>query len=92
MGNDGHKVITFHFCFTILRNFGVTRRRERLGVICILTLQAPSLQNGQTHPNTRKRCEICSKLTIKTPEHQNDVIDVVLVFLLLTLNIFRTFF
>ena len=39
--------------------------------------------------NTRKRCEICSKLTIKTPD---DVIDVVLVFLLLTLNIFHTFF
>ena len=32
----------------------------------------------------KKRCEICSKLTIKTPEH---VSDVVLVFLLLTLNI-----
>ena len=31
--------------------------------------------------NTRKRCEICSNLTIKTPV---DVIDVVLVFLLLT--------
>ena len=29
----------------------------------------------------RERCEICSKLTIK---HQNDVNDVVLVFLLLT--------
>ena len=34
--------------------------------------------------NTRKRCEICSKLTIK---HQHDVV----VFLLLTLNIFYTF-
>ena len=39
--------------------------------------------------NTRKRCETCSQLTIK---HQNDVFDVVLVFLLLTLNIFHTFF
>ena len=39
--------------------------------------------------NTRKSCEICSKLTI---EHQNDVIDVVLVFLLLTLTIFHSFF
>ena len=38
--------------------------------------------------NTRKRCEICLKLTIK---HQNDVIDVNLAFLLLTLNIFPTF-
>ena len=36
--------------------------------------------------NTIKRCEICSKLTIKTPER----LDVALVFLLLTLNIFHT--
>ena len=35
--------------------------------------------------NTRTRCEICSELTIKTP-------GVVLVSLLLTLNIFHTFF
>ena len=35
---------------------------------------------------TLKRCEICSKLPIK---HQDDVNDVVLVFLLLTLNIFH---
>ena len=34
--------------------------------------------------NTWTRCEVCSGLTIK---HQNDVIDVVLVSLLLTLNI-----
>ena len=39
--------------------------------------------------NTKKRCEICSQLTIK---YQNDVIDVVLVFLYLTLNIFLTLF
>ena len=39
--------------------------------------------------NTRKRCEIRSKLTKK---HQNGVTDVVLVFLLLALNIFHTFF
>ena len=39
--------------------------------------------------NTRNRFEICSKLTIK---HQNDVNDIVLVFLLLTLNIFHFFF
>ena len=38
--------------------------------------------------NTRKRCDVCSKLTIK---HQNDVNDVFLVFLLLTLDIFNTF-
>ena len=33
--------------------------------------------------NTRTRCEICSKLTIKTSEH---ISHLVLVFLLLTLN------
>ena len=38
--------------------------------------------------NSRKRCEICLKLI----KYQNDVIDVILVFLLLTLNIFDTFF
>ena len=39
--------------------------------------------------NTRIRFEVCSKLAVKT---QNGVIHVVLVFLLLTLNIFHTFF
>ena len=39
--------------------------------------------------NTRKRCEICSNLTIK---HLNDVNDTALVFLLLPLKIFHTFF
>ena len=38
---------------------------------------------------TRKRCDLCSKLTIKTPE---DAIGIVLVSLLLTLNIFHTLF
>ena len=38
--------------------------------------------------DTRKGCETCSKLTVR---HQNDVNNVVLVFLLLTLNIFQTF-
>ena len=38
--------------------------------------------------NTRKRCEIRSRLTMKS---QNDVIDVVLVSLLLTFNIFHFF-
>ena len=42
-----------------------------------------------SNKNTRKRCEICSKLTVKTLEQ---LIDVILVFLLLTLNIFHTFF
>ena len=39
--------------------------------------------------NTRTRCQICSKLTIKTPEQVNVV---VLVSLLLTLIIFHTLF
>ena len=39
--------------------------------------------------NNRKRCGICSKLTIK---HQNDFNDVVVMFLLLTLKIFHTLF
>ena len=54
-----------------------------------------------TNRNTKTRCEICSKLTIKIPERrheicskltikiQNDVIGVFLVSLLLTLNIFH---
>ena len=42
--------------------------------------------------NTKKSCEICCKLTIKTSwKHQNDVIEVVLFFLLLTLNRFHNF-
>ena len=39
--------------------------------------------------NTKTMCEICSKLTIKTP---NDVSDVVLVSLMLSLNSFHAFF
>ena len=38
--------------------------------------------------STSKRCEICLKLTIKTPERRHDV----LMFLLLILNILHTFF
>ena len=41
--------------------------------------------------NTRKRCEICSKLIIKAYE-QRHWRDVVLLSLLLTLNIYHTFF
>ena len=38
--------------------------------------------------NTRTRCEICSKLTIKIPEQRQNrhISHLVLVFLLLTLN------
>ena len=41
--------------------------------------------------NTRTRCEICSKLTIKISERRL-AIGVVLVSILLTLNIFHTLF
>ena len=43
--------------------------------------------------NTRKRCEICSKLIIKIPERRHWPLSgvFVLVFLMLTLNIFNTF-
>ena len=40
--------------------------------------------------NTRTKCEVCSKLTIKTPERRHCAIGVVLVSLLLPLNIFHT--
>ena len=39
--------------------------------------------------NAKPKCKISSKLTIET---QNDVIDIVLVSLLLTLNIFYSLF
>ena len=39
-----------------------------------------------TNKNTRKRCEIYSKLTIKTPVN---VIDIILVLIKLTLNKFQ---
>ena len=50
--------------------------------------------------NTRKRCEICPKLILKTPERLCFAnmfkslfgMEVVLVLLLLTLNIFHIFF
>ena len=40
---------------------------------------------------SQKRCDICSKLTIKTAERRH-INDVVLMSLLLTVNIFHTFF
>ena len=40
--------------------------------------------------HTRRRCEICSKLTIKTPERYANGVN--LVYLLLTSNIFHTLF
>ena len=43
-----------------------------------------------TNKNTRTRCAICLKLTVKTVERRH-VIDFALTSLLLTLNIFHTF-
>ena len=55
-----------------------------------------SIKHIFRHFSCSARCEICSKLTIKTPEYINltiklknkDTIDVVLVSFLLTLNTF----
>ena len=44
----------------------------------------------ETNRNNRKRCDICSKLTIKTTERRH-VNEVVLMSLSLTLNIFHPF-
>ena len=54
-----------------------------------------SIKHVFCHFSPRARCEICSKLTIKTPEYVNDevknkdTIDVVLASLLLTLSTFH---
>ena len=48
---------------------------------------------AQKKNNSRTRCEICLKLTQKTPEqHHCNAIGVALVSLLLTLNLFHTLF
>ena len=58
---------------------------------CTLIIQFQQASNcSKLTANTRKGCEICSNLTITT--YQNDVIDIVLVFLLLALDIFYNFF
>ena len=54
-----------------------------------ITIPAGNYMFKISNRNTGKKCEICSKLTIKIPAH---AIGVVLVSLLLTLNIFHTFF
>ena len=58
---------------------------------CTLIIQFQQAPNcSKLTVNTRKRCEICFNLTMKS--YQNDVIYVVLVSLLLALNIFYNFF
>ena len=60
-----------------------------MGTLCFEVTQfaANKYMFKVNNRNTKKWCEICSKLTIKTP----DVNDIVLVSLILTLNIFHTF-
>ena len=65
-------------------------------------LTTETLEQEVNNRNTRTRCEICSELTIKTPERRRrrssviivnfERIGVVLVTLLLTLNISHTLF
>ena len=62
-------------------------------ITILISLNSPSPLEVNNR-NTRTKCEICSKLTIKTPEDTavfivnfEDISYFVLVFLLLTLNI-----
>ena len=58
---------------------------------CTLIIQFQQVSNcSKLTVNNRKRCEICSDLTITT--YQNDVVDFVLVSLLLAFNILYNFF
>ena len=81
-----------HFLLPTLLKLFIPHFSWNLGRTCtwrIRTLHANIYLLKVNNRNSRKRREICSKLTIKTPERRHDV---VLVFLLLTLNIFHTFF
>ena len=62
---------------------------ESVSYITILVYPAGNYLFKVNNRNTRTRFEICSKSTIKTLEQRQWL---VLVSLLLTLNIFRTFF
>ena len=63
-------------------------------LIIFLSSVYPGRHLPVSNRNTRTRCEICSKLTIKTPERRSGVFIInfehisyiALVFLLLTLN------
>ena len=54
----------------------------------LITVKPSNYLLFQSRQKHKKECEICSELTIKTPKRRSDV---VLMFLLLTLNIFHTF-
>ena len=74
---------------TCLGPLSVRLRQFSLQCTLIIQLQQASNCSNLT-VNTRKRCEICSNLTITM--YQNDVIDIVLVSLLWALNISYNFF
>ena len=72
-----------------------------LGIIYHENLQALNTTNiylfKVNNKSFRKKCEICSSLTIKTPERRRSGVFIVnlehiSLFLLLTLNIFHTIF
>ena len=82
------------YCFSVNIGQGFTNMGTILSVLLLCSMVI--LQNWQGFPtdiylfkannrNTRRRYEICSKSTLKTPERHHDV---VLVSLLLTLNIY----
>ena len=69
----------------------ISVRFRHFSLQCTLIIQFQQASNSsKLTVNNRKRCEICSSLTIKT--YQNDAIDIVLVSLLLASNIFYNFF
>ena len=72
--------------FLVSTGFGVSQRPGFIGRSYRAGVYLFKVNSG----NTRRKCEICSKLTIIN--HQNDVNDVILLSLLLTLNKFDTLF
>ena len=88
-----HRILHFNFFDKILQIYRQHRVRKFYGHILLKYRQISSVPAGNyllkfLIRNTRTRYEICSKLTIKTPERRG----VVLVYLLLILNIFHTLF
>ena len=72
--------------FLVSTGFGVSQRPGFIGRSYRAGVYLFKVNSG----NTRRKCEICSKLTIIN--HQNDVNDVILLSLLLTLSKFDTLF
>ena len=64
-------------------------RHDKLQILSKVFNPADVYSFKVNNGNTRTMCEICSDLTIR---HQNDVIEVLLVLLLLTLNGFHILF